>query len=588
MQSAGKSSRHRVLWNDSAVVAFFGAALMVTGAVIALQLAGRREVFDVDSLLIFRRLFLFQDYPGSLLVVLTLILALFPQVQIAGLRLAAWFGEKPVVAAVLGCGLLSLGAVWIYGAHPLSMDEFAPYMQSQIFREGALLGRFPAELIDWLVVPGFQDYFVHVSRETGEIASSYWPGFALLLTPFMAAGAPWLCNPVVGGLSLIVLHRLALRMTGSSVAGGAAILFSIASAAFVVNGISFYSMNAHLLTNATFALLLFNPTPTRAMLAGFVGGLSLTLHNPVPHILFAAPWLVWLISRRDRWRLVPAIMVGYVPWVAIVGFGWRHVLDGLAVAQETTVATPLVDTVGKAIATFASVFKIPSPEMLQVRLIGLAKLWVWAAPAVVLLSIAGAIRHWSDTRVRLITGSALITLVGYLFVPLDQGHGWGFRYFHSAWFVLPVLAAAAMVPPKRDVSSVAKIDRWVMLSRYVQGAAVAGLFLVVPFFAWQVHLFIKEHLAQLPQADRGQARVVIINPAMAYYAQDLVQNDPYLRQPVIRMITHGRRKDAEMISKSFPSLELLSQSYRGSVWGQKTNTDTSASGPVPGRVDDQR
>jgi hypothetical protein len=588
MQSTGTSSGHRVLWNDAAVVTFFAAALLLTVAVIALQLAGRGEVFDVEALLIFRRLFLFQDYPGSLLFILALILALLPQVQTAGFRLGAWLGTRPVVAAVLSCGVLSLGAVWVYGAHPLAMDEFAPYMQSQIFGEGALLGRFPAELLDWLVVPGFQDYFIHVSRETGEIASSYWPGFALLLTPFTAAGVPWLCNPMVAALSLIVLHRIALQLTGSSVAAGTAVLFSVASAAFVVNGISFYSMSAHLLCNAAFALLLFNPTPARATLAGLVGGLSLTLHNPVPHILFAVPWLVWLVSRQDRWRMVPAILIGYLPWVAFVGFGWRQVLGGLAGPQEVVGATTVVETAVQAIATFVSVFKAPSAVMLEVRLIGLAKLWLWAAPAMVLLAVAGAFRHWSDTRVRLLAGSALVTLIGYLFVPLDQGHGWGFRYFHSAWFVLPVLAAAAVVPSGRSGTSAAAVDRWTPLSRYTQGAAVAGLLVMVPFFAWQVRSFIDAHLAQLPRADQGQARVVIINPAMAYYAQDLVQNDPFLRQPVIFMITHGRKRDAEMIARHYPTLELLSQSYRGSVWGHKTSPGDSSRGAVPVPIDDQR
>lgn len=286
--------------------------------------------------------------------------------------------------------------------------------------------------------------------------------------------------------------------------------------------------------------------------------------------------------------MVPAILIGYLPWVAFVGFGWRQVLGGLAGPQEVVGATTVVETAVQAIATFVSVFKAPSAVMLEVRLIGLAKLWLWAAPAMVLLAVAGAFRHWSDTRVRLLAGSALVTLIGYLFVPLDQGHGWGFRYFHSAWFVLPVLAAAAVVPSGRSGTSAAAVDRWTPLSRYTQGAAVAGLLVMVPFFAWQVRSFIDAHLAQLPRADQGQARVVIINPAMAYYAQDLVQNDPFLRQPVIFMITHGRKRDAEMIARHYPTLELLSQSYRGSVWGHKTSPGDSSRGAVPVPIDDQR
>jgi hypothetical protein len=90
---------------------------------------------------------------------------------------------------------------------------------------------------------------------------------------------------------------------------------------------------------------------------------------------------------------------------------------------------------------------------------------------------------------------------------------------------------------------------------------------MVPFFAWQVDSFMTAHLAQLPTAETGRPRVVIINPAMQYYAQDLAQNDPFLRDPVIRMVTRGRKVDEQMMASQFPDLVRLSQTYKGSVWG---------------------
>ena len=110
------------------------------------------------------------------------------------------------------------------------MDESAPYMQSRIFAAGALLGRLPAPLVDWLVYPGFQGHFIQVSHQTGEVASVYWPGFALLLTPFTAAGISWLCNPLLGALSVWAIYRLALTLTGSIEAAGTAMLFTFWSA----------------------------------------------------------------------------------------------------------------------------------------------------------------------------------------------------------------------------------------------------------------------------------------------------------------------------------------------------------------------
>jgi len=92
---------------------------------------------------------------------------------------------------------------------------------------------------------------------------------------------------------------------------------------------------------------------------------------------------------------------------------------------------------------FLAVLRLPNEAVLDMRLIALAKLWLWAVPALVLLAIVGFWRSRADMRVKLLAASAILTFIGYIFIPVSQGHGWGFRYFHSAWFILPVLAAGA-------------------------------------------------------------------------------------------------------------------------------------------------
>ena len=462
--------------------------------------------------------------------------------------------------------MLAASSYWVYLAHPLAMDESAPYMQAQIFSSGALVGQLPPELLDWLVYPPFQDYFVHVSHETGQIASAYWPGFALLLTPFVALGVPWLCNPVLGGLSVWMIHRLTLELSGSTVAAGAAVLFTLGSAAFVVNAISFYSMTAHLLCNGLFVLLLLRPTVPRAVIAGLIGGLALNLHNPVPHMLFAAPWLIWLAVRPDRRRLIPAIALGYLPWVAIVGFGWHQLLQGLGEGPAASPSARGGNPIAAALSTLVGVFQIPASTQLVDRVIGLCKLWLWAAPLLIPVACVGLWRHRHNTFVRLLGASVLLTFLGYLFVPLSQGHGWGFRYMHSAWLAFPVFAgllltSSSNVRPTEVASTTASPDR------YAMAGALGGLLIMIPFFFWQVHGFIQQHLAQLPTTDHGQPRVIIVSPFSGYYVQDLVQNDPFLREPVILMISRGRAADAAMMSRSFPALRRLSTTYRGSVWG---------------------
>lgn len=73
---------------------------------------------------------------------------------------------------------------------------------------------------------------------------------------------------------------------------------------------------------------------------------------------------------------------------------------------------------------------------------------------------------------------------------------------------------------------------------------------------------------QLP-AVSGQVRVVIVNPLNGYYAWDLVQNDPFLRAPVILLLSRGALADRAIMAKVFPDYALLAADRRASLWGVK-------------------
>ena len=567
---------NRLLWNNPNVIGVCILAMLITIAIVVWQTALRQGLLDAETVAIFYRLFLFIDYPGSLLFLSVLLLGLVPAAQRAGVVFARGLGMNPGLVAILTFCCFAAGSYWIYQAHPLAMDESAPYMQSKIFVSGNLVGHFPPALIDWLIYRPFQGLFVHVSRETGEIASAYWPGFALLLTPFMALGVPWLCNPALGAAAVWAIHRLTLELTESFEAAGASILFTLASAAFVLNAISFYAMTAHLLCNAAFSLLLLRPTLIRAAAAGLIGGLALTLHNPMPHILYAIPWLLWLALRPERLRMIPAVAAGYIPWIVIVGFGWHHLLRELAGGAPVAGSTDTGNPILVAFSIFASAFQIPSAMELTDRLIGLAKLWLWAAPALLPLAGLGFWVHRKNVGFQLLLASAFLTLLGFLFVPLNQGHGWGFRYFHSAWFVLPVFAGA--IASSRGFSLKSNAAR-TAIGQYGYACSIGAIALMVPYFLWQAHAFIDRHVAQLPWTDIGKPSLLIINPSMGYYAPDLVQNDPFLRATVITMITNGRQADEAMMKTYFPDLVMLSRNYRGSVWGKREPANDGSSPP---------
>jgi hypothetical protein len=489
-----------------------------------------------------------------------LVLAVFVSGAFSGRALLAWISDHMLSVAAATALLLCIGTLVVYRNHPLSMDEYAQYLQSQIFAAGKISGNFPVALMDRLVPPGFQNYFLSVSKSTGAVASAYWPSFSLLLTPFTALGIPWACNPVISALTLLAAHRLALTIYADPEAAALVVLLTAASPEFLVNGISYYSMPAHLLANTLYALLLVAPTRPKALLAGVVGSIALTLHNPFPHLMFALPWLLWVAGRRDGTRMTLCLAAGYAPLCLLLGLGWLWFMGHIRYAGLSSVSRGDLGSIWHVL----SVFSLPDSTVVLARMMGIAKIWLWSVPGLLVLAAAGAWKGWSHPALRLLTISALLTLLGYFWVPVDQGHGWGNRYFHSAWIVLPLLAAGTLTRTKVGRKDSTFEDEG---SRaFTATCAVLTLLIGGTLRAVQVHGLIAYHLAQLPAYGGTERRIVLINADDSFYGADLVQNDPWLRGDVIRMVSHGRADDARMMSHYFPDLREVYRGPQGAVW----------------------
>ena len=525
-------------------------------------MAGERsQTNDPHKTGIFQLLVFIHDYYAAPLFALVLLVALVPAFQSAGVAVAEWCSRHVVAVAALTTLTLALGSHAVYHAHPLTMDEFAPVFQSAVFAEGSLTGQFPPDLVPWLIAKHYLNMFFKADAG-GHVVSSYWPGQALLLTPFTALGASWLLNPLLGGATVLVMHKLARELLGKAEWAGLVVLLTLASPAVTINAISYYSMPAHLLANAIFALLLLRPSAPRACLAGAIGSIALVLHNPLPHLLFSLPWIVWLALGENRLRLLAALAAGYLPISLLLGFGWAWYYRSIGSPVTALEVAAQTGPASMAWIFLSNVLALPSHDMLVNRFWALGKLWLWSTPAMIALALVGFLRVRGRAVWRVLAGCALLTLSVYLFVPFDQGHGWGFRYFHATWLVLPLFAVAALqtgLEPKQLAPS--------RLHRYLAACALLSLVLMTSLRAFQVEDFISRHLAQAPIAPHGEMRVTIIEPLAGFYSVDLVQNDPFLRGHRLMLVTRGPSRDEVMMSKRFPQYTLLYRDHRGSVWG---------------------
>jgi hypothetical protein len=367
-------------------------------------------------------------------------------------------------------------------------------------------------------------------------------------------------------LSLVALARVAARLTGTAEAGGWAMLFALGSPGFTGMALSYFSATAHLFLNLLFAWLLLERTTRRLLLAGAVGSFALVQGNPVPHILFALPWILWIARQSDARRNLLLLGAGYAPIALLLGFGWWIFLRRL---QGNTWVAPfpaeadLLERLGNLLwyleIELRKVFAAPGAETLAKRVAEQARLWSWAVPGLPLLALAGWWQWRRIGEVRLFGLSLASTLLGYVFVSFDQGYGWGARYVHPAWSALPILAAAAMVSAREF-----DLER---LRSYVARMVLLSLAFATALRFFQIRLFMDDQLALRPPFEKGVRQIVFIAPNFDYYTQDFVQNDPFLREPVIFMMSRGRKWDEEhIIRRRFPKAQRTYDGPNGQVW----------------------
>jgi hypothetical protein len=526
----------------------------VLGAVEAFFILERsHSIYKIDM---FFHQFMVHDLPGSILSGVLLILAMvqFRRSLLPARVLDFIDRQRWAVAAVL-TGLLAIGTLTIYHNYTLCMDEYAQLFQAKLFAAGRIWAQYPPGLLNRLL-PQTWAFFTN-SNITGRAIEGYWPGYSLLQTPFVFFGVPWLLNPLLAAGTLLLIRHIALKLYPGTNAPSWAMLFTLASPVFIVSCISYYSMPAQLFLNLLFTALILEITPGRLVAAGFIGSLALIQKNPVPHIFYALPWIVWIAARRGGLRSLLWLAIGYLPLSIFLGFGW-FALRSYITAQTETASK----TFWEQLKGLHSIFMVRDfRQVVYSRYLAFLKLAVWAVPGLVVLAAIGARRGWKDARIKVLTFSAILTFFGYFLFEATQGHGWGYRYFHGAWGTLPLLACG-LVAVKRDGSPV----------QFTPLTCAAGTLVVLSFVLlnglrlYQVDAFIDRHLAQLPPLDPQRKQICFIRPQEGYYSIDLIENDPLLRSNTLFIKSSGPEDEKQFIDKFCPGAVPSNGASDGKVW----------------------
>jgi hypothetical protein len=295
-----------------------------------------------------------------------------------------------------------------------------------------------------------------------------------------------------------------------------AIALLATSSEFVLTSGTGYSMPAHLCLNLLWLWLYLRGDARSWALALAVGLVALELHSPFPHALFVAPFLLRLVRER-RWGRIGSAAVVYGIG-SVVGLAYLRYLHPLQRGPN---------------GTFASLFEIPGLGTVFTHVVNAAVLLSWHAPIVGVLVLATVLRprRLHPVLADLALGLVL-TLVFFMWFPLTQGHGWGYRYAYQVIGNLVLLGAAGCATLRESLGDAR--TRAVLVA-----GVVAALLVQLPVRLVEVSRFVAPFAAASAYVQSRPARVGVVDGESVWYGVDLVRNDPFL-SPAVPAVLRAR------------------------------------------------
>ena len=198
-------------------------------------------------------------------------------------------------------------AAFVLDPIPHIPDGYAYLFQARLFTLGQL----------WADAPTHPEFFPAPWSLTLEnrVFAVFPPGWPLLLALGVVAGATWLVNPVLGGLSLYTLHHL-WRELFDRTRANRALALCLLSPFYLFMSASFMSHNASLLASALFVLGFLRGVRKNSLAWGAVAGLAIgfqILVRPVSAAFIWFPVVTWFaLFRRSRagWRITTCSIAG--------------------------------------------------------------------------------------------------------------------------------------------------------------------------------------------------------------------------------------------------------------------------------------
>ncbi len=198
-----------------------------------------------------------------------------------------------VVSALFVFIFTNLFSFFIFNHIPRVHDEIDNLFQAKIFKSGKLYAPSPCakESFD----------FPHMINN-GQWYSHYTPGYPFLLLLGLLVQAPWLVNPLLAALSIILFYFLGKEVFNSNIGNLAAVLGAV-SIWFLVMSSTMMSHTSSLFFTSFFLLFVFrslkNPSITNGLLAGLGLGMAFLI-RPYNAVLVSFPFVLYYAVKIIR------------------------------------------------------------------------------------------------------------------------------------------------------------------------------------------------------------------------------------------------------------------------------------------------
>ena len=413
-----------------------------------------------------------------------------------------WRPRQLLLCALITLATTTVGSWLVMHSIPLAMDEYVADLQAKAFAAGSLGVPVPQGWDQF--GRAFTPMFMGFDAARNLYSSTYLPVYSAMRAVFVGVGAGELLNPLFAALAVPLIYRCARRLWPAETwRAWMAVAFLISSSQFLFMSMTAFAMPAHLFFNLLWLALFLRDDVAGWVSAPLVGVVALGLHNPVPHALFVAPFLLKLVGER-RWRWVVCYGAVYLTGIC-VWYLWKQAMP------------PVLAPEGRA----APLFALPGLAVLGVQALSVTMILSWQTPllALALVWVAAAWRTLSEPERRLGAG-VVLSIAFYFLFPSTQGHGWGYRYTYS---VLGNIALLGVVGSAMLIRSLGTAP----FRKLLVASFAVTVIVQVPVRAWQIERFVQPFALAQRYVHGIDADAVIIDPTTSWYGVDLVRNDPF-------------------------------------------------------------